>query len=83
MSLLIDSINVGNQKLPSVFSDPFTTTCIDRIYLYLYPRNKEDKVHGSIKFSRQRTTGEQDFRGETFEAVMAQMKEFIEEIDKK
>ena len=74
--------NIGNQKLPSILNDPFHKTNVKKVFV-----NFEDfwgdgkwKASGVVYFRNGKTNGQQEFNGETFDEVVAQIKTFIDEL---
>lgn len=77
-------MNIGNgDQLPSEFKDPFDKKCIERIstasYKSLFDDNKISHT-GRIQFKNGDTEGEQSFKADSFEALLAKMNEFMKQL---
>lgn len=75
--------NLGNQKLPSIISDPFNKASITRVYLnYQVPLFGDQwKCNGSVDFKSNNTRGTQQFEADTFDEVVIQIREFIKTLE--
>lgn len=73
---------IGNEKMLSILKDPFKKSCIKKIYVTYREKTFSDGwvAEGSVKFSNGKTTGEQDFEGDSFDEVVMKIKNFINEV---
>jgi hypothetical protein len=71
-------LGFGKEKL-SIVKDPFNKSSIE--YISVVFRKKlfggEWEAHGSVEFKNGQTEGIQKFKAESFDEVVLQMKEFI------
>jgi hypothetical protein len=77
---LVDQI--GKQKMPTILKDPFsknTITAVSVSYRFL-GISKEWYASGYVEFKNGNTGGKQEFRGNTFDDVVFQIKGFINEL---
>jgi hypothetical protein len=74
--------NFGNQSLPSVIKDPFSTSSVTRIYVSIAKSwfDNSYKASGSIKFKNGDTEAEQNFEGKTFDDVVIKIKSCIDNL---
>lgn len=73
---------MGNEKIPSILKDPFKKNSVKRIFVN-YSEDwggKSWSCYGSVEFSNGNTSGEQKFRGDSFDKVVIEMKAFINEL---
>lgn len=74
--------NIGEEKMPSVLKDPFNKNSVKRIYVS-YRENifgQDWYATGCVEFLNGSTKGEQEFKGASFDEVVAQIKVFLNEL---
>lgn len=79
----MNSIEIGNAKMPSVISNPFGKQKITSIEVKYEPDifdKKKWKARGRVWFENGDTTGSQTFKGDTFDDVVLQIKAMIENL---
>jgi hypothetical protein len=65
----------------SVLKDPFKKECLRDVLINICRRSDgTTRTWGKIEFVNGNTVGQQKFEAETFDALMAQMRAFIETI---
>jgi hypothetical protein len=74
-------LGFGQERLPSVIKDPFSKNQVERISVTFWrspfmPRDWE--AYGSVEFKNGETTGEQKFKGQTFDEVVVKIKAMLE-----
>ncbi len=75
--------NIGNEKLPSIISDPFSKTKVTsiRVSYQDFWGKGEWKATGTVKFKNGNTEAEQNFEGETFDEVVLKIKAMLSSLD--
>lgn len=75
---------IGNEKMPSILKDPFKKNSVTKIFVHfsqsLFDKTKWSST-GYVNFSNGNTKGEQEFKGETFDDVVLQIKAFLNTLD--
>jgi hypothetical protein len=74
--------NFGNQSLPSIIKDPFNKNKIYNIEVSFsdWSMNGGWKAEGTVRFANGNTKGQQNFKGQSFDDVVAQIKTMIENL---
>jgi hypothetical protein len=73
--------NFGKTTMPTVLKDPFSKTKITSVWVDYSPSLFSPynwSASGSVSFKNGDTKGEQKFKGESFDEVVAKIKAFIE-----
>ena len=72
----------GNSSLPSTIKDPFKKTQITNIVVRFmdYWGRGEWEATGRVEFKNGNTSATQDFKGKSFDDVVAQIKAFVNEL---
>ena len=76
----MNELSIGNEKIPSIISDPFSKKCITSISVIYQDFWGDGKwrASGTVAFKNGDTKGEQKFKGNTFDEVVAGIKLFIQ-----
>lgn len=72
---------LGDASLDRILEDPFARESITSISVHYTRRSYGDKSWygwGTVDFKRGNTSGQVEFRGDTFDEVAIQVKNFIE-----
>jgi hypothetical protein len=76
----MDLEKLGEEQMPSITNNPFKKSSIISINVdYSQSLFDHDKwsAYGNIKFKNGNTEGNQKFRGDSFDNVVAQIKNYI------
>lgn len=70
------------QALPTVIKDPFKKNTIEGISVHV-SKNFHGKYYawGYVEFQNGMTKGKQEFKGDTFDDVMSQIKAMLDNLD--
>ena len=73
--------NFGGSKMVSVLNDPFKKKNVTKIHVFYqdYWSTGKWEATGYVTLKNGNTTGEQTFRGDTFDEVVMKIKTFIEQ----
>jgi hypothetical protein len=73
-------LDIGNESLPSIINDPFNKKSIVAIHVFYqdYWDSGKWEASGTVKFKNGDTSGEQKFKGKTFDEVVSAIKIFIQ-----
>ena len=79
-------IEFGKEKLPSILNDPFKKNCVTKILVWCQESiwtSEKDKweANGCVYFRNNQTTGEQNFKGQSFDEVVIKIKEFLKTLE--
>ena len=75
-------LGFGKQKLPSILKDPFATVHITRVYVSCSTFMGKWSANGCVEFTNGDTSGEQNFRGDTFDEVVLKIKSFLDDLNR-
>ena len=75
-------LEVGNENNLSIIKDPFILSGVHALHMHSFPKEGEFTWIASIEFENGMTEGKQKFEG-NFESITAQMKSFMEFLEKK
>jgi ABC-type antimicrobial peptide transport system permease subunit len=75
--------HIGKEKLPSIINDPFKKSKVKSIRVHYGEKVFGIGWHayGVLEFQNGNTTGEQKFNGETFDDVVASIKEVLNQLE--
>lgn len=74
--------SMGNQKLPSIIKDPFEKNSIEGVSVRLFKGwNGEWRASGNVNFKNGNTEGTQNFKAQTFDEVVVQIKSLLQELN--
>lgn len=79
----MELLSIGQETLlPSVINNPFSKTKVVGITVWYQESWAGEgwKATGVVKFKNGNTQGEQTFRGDTFDEVVAQIKAMLENL---
>jgi len=76
--------SIGKEKMPSVLNNPFLRDRIKSIRVNFIQNVFDENdwsAYGSVEFKNGNTSGEQKFKGATFDEVVLQIKSFFNELE--
>lgn len=73
---------IGKEKMISILKDPFKKICVKKIWVQFADTwdNNKWESYGWVEFKNGNTEGKQQFKGETFDEVVRQIKTFIDNL---
>lgn len=74
---------IGNEQMLSILKDPFKKACVTEVWVAARDLSDRPKFLGWVEFKNGNTTGKQDFKGESFDDVVRQIKLFIQDLGNK
>lgn len=72
---------LGEEGLNTTITNPFLRDCITSVYVSMTQINRRGAPHwihwGEVEFKKGNTTGKQRFDGDSFDSIVLQIKNFI------
>lgn len=65
----------------SIHKDPFKKSCLTRVSTFSHSVSGTWYFTGCVEFTNGNTTGEQKFKGSSFDDVLIQIKAFLETLE--
>lgn len=77
----IIKVDLTTDSIPSVILDPFKSSKIEAIAIYVYKRGGKFDYSGRVEFKNGKTSGKQQIEGDSFESVVEQIRAIVDGLE--